>query len=105
VLPGDLQVEAGSVHLRRRLDGCALDTWLAFENRRAIFPIHGSMRFVIVTGTTGPATVVDGRHLRPFGVALGGVRRAIRASDLSARLAGEAGPAWLIVTWRPRRTG
>ena len=209
VLPGGLQVDAGSAHLRRRLlDGCALDTWVAFENRRAIFPIHRSMRFVIVTGTSGPATaevvirgglteagdlaripdrasaerpsgtvrvatsflrqwdpehltipavrdpldlaiacralaqpplgarhgwqvrfgrelnatddrgrfvawppdrgaarerwlpVVDGRHLRPFGVALDGVRRAIRADDLLARLTGEVGPSRPRVAYR-----
>ena len=33
-----------------------MDTWLGFDNRHAIFPIHRSVRFVITTGTQGGST-------------------------------------------------
>ena len=40
----------GSALLRRHLfDRTAIDTWLGFDNRRRIFPIHRSMRFVLLS--------------------------------------------------------
>ncbi len=57
ILPGGIQLDSGSAHLRRRLfDSCAVDTWLAFDNRRAIFPIHRSTRFVLLSATQGGTT-------------------------------------------------
>ena len=57
ILPSGLQSDVGSAGLRRAIfDRCRLDTWIAFDNRRAIFPIHRSMRFVVMTGTYGGRT-------------------------------------------------
>ncbi|MDH4062909.1 MAG: N-6 DNA methylase [Acidobacteriota bacterium] len=57
ILPSGLQTDVGSADLRRTLlDTCHLDTWLAFQNRRAIFPIHRGLRFLLVAGTTGGQT-------------------------------------------------
>ena len=59
ILPSGLQSDVGSGGLRRALfDRCRLDTWIAFDNRRAIFPIHRSMRFVLIAGTHGQRTEV-----------------------------------------------
>lgn len=57
ILPSGLQSDVGSSGLRRALfDRCRLDTWITFDNRRAIFPIHRSMRFVLVAGCHGERT-------------------------------------------------
>jgi N-6 DNA Methylase/Eco57I restriction-modification methylase len=57
VLPWGLVADHGSARLRRRvLESCDLDTLVGFENNRAIFPIHRSTRFVLLTATTGRAT-------------------------------------------------
>jgi hypothetical protein len=57
ILPSGIQSDVGSADLRRALiDGCELDTWLAFDNRRGIFPIHRGIRFVLLAGRTGGRT-------------------------------------------------
>jgi len=57
VLPWGLAADHGSALLRRRLlESCDLDTLVSFENRHAIFPIHRSTRFLLMTGTTARAT-------------------------------------------------
>jgi hypothetical protein len=57
ILPSGLQSDVGSASLRRALfDRCRVDTWVAFDNRHAIFPIHRSMRFVLVGGCRGSRT-------------------------------------------------
>jgi hypothetical protein len=54
ILPSGIQTDVGSAGLRRMLlDTCALDTWLGFENRQAIFPIHRGVRFVVLGGSRG----------------------------------------------------
>ena len=54
ILPSGIQTDVGSAGLRRMLlDTCAIDTWLGFENRQAIFPIHRGVRFVVLTGSRG----------------------------------------------------
>ena len=54
ILPSGIQTDVGSAGLRRLLlDTCAVDTWLGFENRQAIFPIHRGVRFVVLSGTRG----------------------------------------------------
>jgi len=54
ILPSGIQTDVGSANLRHALiDGCAIDTWLGFENRHAIFPIHRGVRFVLLAGTRG----------------------------------------------------
>jgi hypothetical protein len=50
ILPSGIESDVGSVDLRRALlDTCRVDTWLDFENRHAIFPVHRGIRFVIVS--------------------------------------------------------
>jgi hypothetical protein len=57
ILPAGLQWDVGSAGLRRALfDRARVDTWVAFDNRRAIFPIHRSMRFLLVAGSVGGRT-------------------------------------------------
>lgn len=57
VLPAGFASDAGSGALRRMLLAtCDVDTLVAMDNRRRIFPIHRSMRFMLVTATAGRAT-------------------------------------------------
>lgn len=67
VLPGGIATDAGAAPLRRHLfDGAALDGITGLDNRRRIFPIHRSVRFALVTGTSGrPTTRIRCR----FGIA------------------------------------
>ncbi len=57
ILPSGVQSDVGSADLRRVLmDCCQVDTWLGFDNRRAIFPIHRGVRFVLLAGASGGTT-------------------------------------------------
>ena len=57
ILPSGIATDHGSSLLRRRLfDRCSVDTWLGFDNRHAIFPIHRSVRFVVIAASNGGAT-------------------------------------------------
>lgn len=57
ILPSGIATDQGSADLRRTLfDRATIDTWLGFDNRQAIFPIHRSMRFVVMTATHGGST-------------------------------------------------
>lgn len=57
ILPSGIATDHGSATLRRALfDRATVDTWLGFDNRRAIFPIHRSMRFVVITATQEGST-------------------------------------------------
>ena len=57
ILPSGIATDHGSSLLRRRLfDRCTVDTWLGFDNRHAIFPIHRSVRFVLMAATNGGST-------------------------------------------------
>jgi len=60
ILPSGIQTDVGSAGLRRALvDTCAIDTWLGFDNRQAIFPIHRGVRFVVLAGSRGaPADAI-----------------------------------------------
>ena len=65
ILPSGIATDHGSATLRRHLfDRTAMDTWLGFDNRRRIFPIHRSMRFVLLCtsnqGSTGTLTFRSG---------------------------------------------
>jgi hypothetical protein len=54
VLPSGLATDHGSSRLRRRLfDSCDVDSIVGFDNRRAVFPIHRSVRFLLLTATSG----------------------------------------------------
>lgn len=64
VAPWGLLGDEGSAATRQRLlEKAALDGVTVFENRRGIFPIHRSVRFVTVTATTGRES--GGVPLRP----------------------------------------
>ena len=60
VLPAGFATDHTSAPLRRMLLGrTSIDTITGFDNRRAIFPIHRSVRFLVCTTTVGEAT----RHI------------------------------------------
>ena len=57
ILPSGIATDHGSTALRRHLFGrTSIDTWLGFDNRKRIFPIHRSMRFVVVCATNSGET-------------------------------------------------
>jgi hypothetical protein len=57
VLPSGLVSDAGSAPLRRHLfDRADVDAITGLDNREAIFPIHRSTRFVLLTCTPGQPT-------------------------------------------------
>jgi len=57
ILPSGIATDHGCAALRRHLfDQTAIDTWLGFDNRKRIFPIHRSMRFVLLSATSGGST-------------------------------------------------
>ena len=59
ILPSGIATDHGSAGLRKHLlDRTAIDTWLGFDNRRRIFPIHRSMRFVVLTTSNAGRTDV-----------------------------------------------
>src|SRR5205823_2855780 len=61
VLPGGLAADHGSSRLRRLLlSRCDVDALVGFDNRQAIFPIHRSVRFLLLSGTAGTATTSIG---------------------------------------------
>ena len=57
VLPSGLVSDAGAAPLRRHLfDRAEVDALTGLDNREAIFPIHRSTRFVLLTCTAGQPT-------------------------------------------------
>jgi N-6 DNA Methylase/Eco57I restriction-modification methylase len=57
VLPSGIMTDHTSAPLRRRLlEHHGLDSLIGFDNRRGIFPIHRSVRFVLCTATAGART-------------------------------------------------
>jgi hypothetical protein len=57
VLPSGFATDHGSSGLRRAvLDTVHVDRLVGFDNRRAIFPIHRDVKFLLVTGSTGGRT-------------------------------------------------
>jgi hypothetical protein len=57
VLPSGIVSDAGSAPLRRYLfDRADVDTVAGLDNRAGVFPIHRSVRFVLLTATTGRPT-------------------------------------------------
>lgn len=64
VLPAGLATDHGSARLRRLLfSRCAVEGLVGFENKQAIFPIHRSVRFLLVSATAGSPTVAMGCRL------------------------------------------
>lgn len=57
VLPSGLATDHGSAPLRRLLfSRCDVDAIVGMENDRGVFPIHRSVRFLLVTATQGAPT-------------------------------------------------
>jgi hypothetical protein len=57
VLPSGLATDQGSAALRRMvLSRCDVDSLVGIDNRQAIFPIHRSVRFLLMSATAGRAT-------------------------------------------------
>ena len=64
VVPSGFASDHGSSELRRLVfSRCALEGLVGFDNRRALFPVHRSVRFLLVTGTAGSPTVRVGTRL------------------------------------------
>jgi hypothetical protein len=64
VVPAGLISDQGSARLRRLLfSRCAVDGIVGFENRRAIFPIHRGVRFLLLSATAGLPTTSFGCRL------------------------------------------
>ena len=58
VLPSGVVSDTGSASLRRQIfDRTDVDSVAGLDNRAGIFPVHRSVRFVLLTATTGAATV------------------------------------------------
>ena len=82
VLPAGLVSDAGSAALRRHLfDVADVDTVVGLDNRAGIFPIHRSVRFVLLTATTGGSTE---RTSCRFGVTDAAQLEGIDETDRSA---------------------
>ena len=59
LLPSGFATDHGSARLRRRLfDRCTLDTWLGLDNTAGVFPIHRSVRFLMIAATNAGRTEV-----------------------------------------------
>jgi hypothetical protein len=57
VLPSGLATDHGSAPLRRMLfSRCRVDAIVGMDNRRGVFPIHRSVRFLLITASMGEAT-------------------------------------------------
>jgi N-6 DNA Methylase/Eco57I restriction-modification methylase len=57
LLPSGLATDHGSAPLRRLLfHRCAIDAIVGIDNHRGVFPIHRSVRFLLLTGSTGAPT-------------------------------------------------
>jgi hypothetical protein len=57
VLPSGLATDHGSAALRRLLfSQCDVDTLVGMDNRRGVFPIHRSVRFLLMTASAGGPT-------------------------------------------------
>ena len=57
VLPSGLATDHGCANLRRIfLERCDTDTLVGFDNRDAVFPVHRSVKFLLMTSTKGRRT-------------------------------------------------
>src|SRR5205814_9691278 len=57
VLPSGLATDRGSAPLRRLLlSHCSVDAIVGMDNHRGVFPIHRSVRFLLVTASAGSTT-------------------------------------------------
>jgi hypothetical protein len=86
VLPSGFASDHGCGALRRHvLDRTTVDTFVVVDNREAIFPIHRSIRFLLITASNGGST----RALP--------IRAGVRSADVLDRLP-DSGPDEEAVT-------
>lgn len=95
VLPSGVMTDAGAAPLRRHIfDRAAIDAVAGLDNRSGIFPIHRSVRFVLVTCTCGrPTHTISCR----FGISnpddlekpAGGTRPIVVTRRLLSRISGD----------------
>jgi hypothetical protein len=61
VLPAGVAADQGSAPLRRLLfSQCGVEGLVGFDNRDGVFPIHRSVRFLLMTATNGSPTTTVG---------------------------------------------
>jgi hypothetical protein len=114
VVPWGLVADRGSAALRRLLfDRCEVDAMVGFENSERVFPIHRSVRFLLLSATTGSRTRQircrlgerDPRHLDTL-PDKGGTFPVVLSHDLVERLSPDLaipdirGPADLSIVER-----
>lgn len=57
LVPAGLASDHGCASLRRHLlDRTSVDTWVSIENHDSLFPVHRSIKFLLLGGTAGGAT-------------------------------------------------
>ena len=57
ILPSGLATDQGTAPLRRALlERSSIDTFVSFENRDGVFPIHRSLKFLLLSATTSGET-------------------------------------------------
>ncbi len=57
VVPWGLASDQGAARVRRLLlERCSVDSFIALDNRQALFPVHRSLKFLVLTGTGGQST-------------------------------------------------
>ena len=95
VLPSGVVSDSGSAGLRRHLfDRAEVDSITGLDNRHGIFPIHRSVRFVLLTATVGlPTAQIACR----FGVS--------RVEELDTSAGGAAAPLMLTRRLLSRLSG
>jgi N-6 DNA Methylase/Eco57I restriction-modification methylase len=75
ILPSGVATDRGAALLRRALiDRTTVDTLISFENRDGLFPIHRSLKFMLISATGGGATSALPCRF--------GIRRAERLDEL-----------------------
>ena len=93
VLPSGLASDHGSAPLRRLLlSRCRVDAIVGMDNHRGVFPIHRSVRFLLVTASAGEPT---GRIACRLDVDDPAELESIADDASNARFPVRVSPAWL----------
>lgn len=89
VLPSGLLTDAGSAAVRRLLfSRCAVERVVGFDNRKATFPIHRSVRFVLLSARAGEPTTEMACHFGEVDAT---------SLDRTATTSGTTDPTWFPV--------
>jgi N-6 DNA Methylase len=88
VLPDSVYVSSPATEVRRRLvEEGTLERCYVFENRQAIFPIHRSVKVVLLSGEAGSGPTHDFRIAFYIGKGAAGQDRTIGVEEMPATLA------------------